>query len=69
MWKEKVGGPTRCNPYSLGERLYKGHREESYLFLKSYVSGWVMVFICIKECVIFGSSTTIIHYVYFSYLI
>ena len=29
------GGPTRGNPYSLGERLYRGYREESYPFLKA----------------------------------
>ena len=35
MWKKGVGGPIKGNPYSLGERLYKGYKEESYLFLKA----------------------------------
>ena len=30
-----AGGPTRGNPYYLGERLHRGHREESYSFLKA----------------------------------
>ena len=60
MWKEGVRGPTRGNPYSLGERLYRGYREESYPFFKSYIGGWVMVFMCVKECVIFRSGTAIV---------
>ena len=60
MWKEGVGGLTRGNPYYLGERLYKGHGVKKLFIFKSYVGGWVMVFMCVKECVIFESSTTII---------
>ena len=35
MWKEGVGGLIRGNPHCLEERLYKGHGEESCLFLKA----------------------------------
>ena len=60
MWKEGVGGLVKGNSYSLGERLYKGYREEKLFIFKSYVGGWVMVFMCVKECVIFGSGTAIV---------
>ena len=60
--RREWGGPVRGDPHGLGERLHRGHGEESCLFLKAMQVGGLW-YLCVQRNVL-SSDPALLHYQY-----